>query len=92
VHGRTPDLSLIQISNSLSACTTVIASVSEATHAAAQMDCFVAFRLRSLSYGGQVAPLRKRYAFVAGNDGKTQLRDLAAGFARGLACSFRPFV
>ena len=32
------------------------------------MDCF---RLRSLSFGGQVvavAPLRKRFAFVAGND------------------------
>jgi hypothetical protein len=32
------------------------------------MDCF---RLRSVSYGGQVvarAPLRKRFAFVAGND------------------------
>src|ERR1700692_1457962 len=36
------------------------------------------------------APLRKRFAFVAGNGGKTQLRDLAAWFARGLACSFRP--
>jgi len=33
------------------------------------MDCF---RLRSSSYGGQVvayAPVRKRFAFVAGNDG-----------------------
>ena len=32
------------------------------------MDCF---RLRSLSFGRQVvavAPLRKRFAFVAGND------------------------
>ena len=30
--------------------------------------------------------------FVASprNDGKLQVRDLAAGFARGLACSFRP--
>ena len=26
----------------------------------------------------------------ARNDGKLQVRDLAAGFARGLACSFRP--
>src|ERR1700709_2927940 len=25
------------------------------------------FRLRSLSFGGQVAPLHKRFAFVAGN-------------------------
>jgi hypothetical protein len=39
------------------------------------------FRLRSSSYGGQVAPR---------NDARTHLRDPAAGFARGLACSFRP--
>ena len=42
----------------------------EAIHSAAcrGMDCF---RLRPLGYGGQVvavAPLRKRFAFVAGND------------------------
>jgi hypothetical protein len=35
----------------------VIASVSEAIHESARMDCFVAY-----------APLRKRFAFVAGND------------------------
>jgi hypothetical protein len=38
-----------------------------------RMDCFVAF-----------APLRKRFAFVAGNDGETHLRILAARCARGL--------
>ena len=40
----------------------------------ARMDCF---RLRSLSYGGQVvagAPLHKRFAFVAGNDGHTKTK------------------
>jgi hypothetical protein len=34
------------------------------------------FRLRSLSFGGQVvayAPLRKRFAFVAANDGLMHL-------------------
>jgi hypothetical protein len=36
------------------------------------------------------APLRKRFAFVAGNDEKTQLRDLAAQFARVLAGMCRP--
>src|SRR5260370_15296557 len=38
--------------------TFVIASASEAIHRTAnsRLDCFVAFRLRSLSYGGQVAP------------------------------------
>jgi hypothetical protein len=66
---------------------TVIASDSEAIHRAAskvRVDCF---RLRSLSYGGRgrrFTPLRKRFAFVAGNDGGTHLRDLAARFARGL--------
>jgi hypothetical protein len=43
------------------------------------MDCFVAR-----------APLRKRFAFVAGNDDQTHLRDLAARFARVLACWSRP--
>jgi kynurenine formamidase len=38
----------------------VIASASEAIHGAANMDCFVA-----------IAPLRKRFAFVAGNDERT---------------------
>jgi hypothetical protein len=37
---------------------------------------------RSLSSGAHsrdpLAPLRKRFAFVAGNDGRIQLRDLAA--------------
>ena len=37
------------------------------------MDCFVAR-----------APLRKRFAFVAGNDDNTHLRVLAAQFARGV--------
>ncbi len=32
------------------------------------MDCF---GLLSLGYGGLVAPLRKRFAFVAGNDGES---------------------
>jgi hypothetical protein len=57
----------------------VIASDSEAIHRAAgkaRVDCFVAF-----------APLRKRFAFVAGNDGGTQLRNLAARFARVLRLS-----
>jgi hypothetical protein len=43
---------------------------------------------RSLSSGAHsrdpLAPLRKRFAFVAGNDVGIQLRDLAAGYARVL--------
>src|SRR5665213_4124285 len=60
----------------------VIASVSEAIHRAAsqeaRMDCFVAS-----------APLRKRFAFVAGNDVETWVRDLAARVARGLPLFWR---
>jgi hypothetical protein len=41
-----------------------------------RMDCFVTF-----------APLRKRFAFVAGNDGGTHLRILAARYTRGFSKS-----
>src|SRR3979409_491479 len=44
-----------------------------------RMDCFVAS-----------APLRKRFAFVAGNDGETHVRIPAARCARGLH-EFSPF-
>jgi hypothetical protein len=43
------------------------------------MDCFVAS-----------APLRKRFAFVAGNDGSTRLRDLAARFRTSSASNVPP--
>jgi hypothetical protein len=39
------------------------------------VDCFVAFRLRSVSYGGRVAPR---------SDVEICVRDLAARFARVL--------
>ena len=45
------------------------------------MDCFVAY-----------SPLRKRFAFVAGNDDQTQLRDLAARYARVLLRTSRPLL
>jgi hypothetical protein len=49
---------------------------------------------RSLSSGAHsrdpLVPLRKRFAFVAGNDVGTQLRDLAAGYARVLPKISRP--
>ena len=54
---------------------------SEAIHAATQ---------RKNGWLRRFTPLRKRFAFVAGNDDNTQLHDLAACFARGLACSYRP--
>ena len=38
----------------------------------------------------RVAPLRKRFAFVAGNDGETNVRILAARGARGVR-EFSPF-
>jgi hypothetical protein len=60
---------------------TVIISVSEAIHFAKQ---------RKNGLLRRFAPLRKRSAFVAGNDGETNFRILAACFARVLACSFRP--
>ena len=44
-----------------------------------RMDCFVA-----------CAPLRKRFAFVAGNDVQICVRDLAACFARVLSSTSRP--
>src|SRR5882762_5380042 len=52
------------------------------------MDCF---RLRSLSYGGQVvacAPLHKRFAFVQGNDGRTNARQPTAFRSSGTAASY----
>src|SRR5665213_700567 len=51
----------------------VIASVSKTIHRAARVDCFVAR-----------APLRKRFAFVAGNGDDTWVLILAACCARGL--------
>jgi hypothetical protein len=44
-----------------------------------KLDCFVAR-----------APLRKRFVFVAGNDGRAQIRILAARFARVLPFNVRP--
>jgi hypothetical protein len=44
-----------------------------------RMDCFVASAFaRRRASADKSAPLRKRFAFVAGNDDKTQFRDLAA--------------
>jgi hypothetical protein len=65
-----------QTANAIS-IVTVIASASEAIHGAAKWKdgLLRRFRLRSLSYGGQVAPR---------NDVEPQLRILAADFARGL--------
>jgi hypothetical protein len=67
----------IQLSNSA----TVIASVSEAIHRAAKRKggLLRRFRLRSLRYGGQVAPR---------NDGKIWVRDLAACFSREVCLKF----
>jgi hypothetical protein len=49
------------------------------------MDCFVASAFaRRRASADRSAPLRKRFAFVAGNDDKTRLRNLAARCARGL--------
>jgi hypothetical protein len=49
---------------------------------------------RSLSSGAHsrdpLAPLRERFAFVAGDDDQTQLRHLAAHFARVLPVNFDP--
>jgi hypothetical protein len=43
------------------------------------VDCFVASAFaRRRASADRSAPLRKRFAFVAGNDVKIQLRDLAA--------------
>jgi len=51
----------------------VIASASEAIHRTAR---------RKNGLLRRFAPLRKRFAFVAGNDGRIHVRDLATGFVR----------
>jgi hypothetical protein len=49
------------------------------------MDCFVASAFaRRRASADKSAPLRNRFAFVAGNDVEKHLRDLAACHARGL--------
>jgi hypothetical protein len=82
----------IRISYSQAGFETVIASASEAIHSAAKQAWIASSR--SLSSGAHsrdpLAPLRKRFAFVAGNDGGTHLRDLAARFARVLPSTSRP--
>jgi hypothetical protein len=78
--------------------TAVIASASEAIHFTAEpvlrMDCFVASAFaRRRASADKRAPVRKRFAFVAGNDAvkvvihfkhQIHVRLLAAGDARGL--------
>ena len=58
----------------------VIASVSEAIHAATRKNGLLR----------RFAPLRKRFAFVAGNDVEIQFRDLAARFARVISLNLPP--
>jgi hypothetical protein len=73
-----------KFSNSPFACTTVIAS--EAKQSMPQhkerMDCFVAEPVIGAHSRDPLAPLRKRFAFVAGNDVETHIRIPAARFAR----------
>ncbi len=87
VTRRAAMLSQIQLSNSQSTSlraqhqTSLRALAKQSSRAGREAGLLRRFRLRSLSYGGQVAPR---------NDGKTHLRILAARFARVLPVTSRP--
>jgi hypothetical protein len=70
-----------KFSNSLFACTTVIASASEAIHGHVGKESGLLRRF---------APVRKRFAFVAGNDEWIHLRIPAARMAPELCMNPSP--